>query len=1036
MRKDVKRSLVLWPLTASLVMVAVSWHGTMNQGWFESLGPSADDQQRPSWDSQVVTFQSPANIQGRSSVNATAVERTRETRLESTFEVLHPQIAPTPAEVAAIERPEYGVRGMRMPLRLERELASTEKHDAPSDLLTEARNPQYGESNIAKAAPRESDNELVIDLDHMDLESVASDEYRLNPSTVKAQASTEADIKVALPSEKPGRLIAPIRDEHQELAGHHSAIAASLSDSLDAPSSVDGVADYSPLPEIQSPLNTIAAVQPEAVQAELGERRASDRKRASVLPESIAVLAKISPRPTVNPKASSVASEMIPDVSSAADAGESFDAASVFESTRRSHQLSPAGWPVTNSLNRQLDRLDEFVNSYRAEPSTQSNSQLQELAELSSWSERVQQTLAELRTEPRLGGARAGTLIERLDTLRRQGQDTAEAMVTRETQMHFLYACYAIERRVAVWQPIWQLSQTGDTQMLAPRNHVATEADASEFVAQVRAILSETGDAEGWNRFLLLDPLESAATGASREDRAMLAKRFLARLRWHGLHPDHREWLRGDKIEQLAIAIRPWTRGAVDYASLLNQLEHQESNEIDTVSLEIAEAVQTLRHSDNPIAVKVASAIDTHYRNANIRLAISQSMLQRMLPTIAPQSVPIRTQVLGSQVRGISHVKSNLSIALLPSPNHWQIDLRTLGNVKTRSIGHSGPVALRTAGDSDFLASTPIEITPDGVQLGGSWVDVNGRNQLQGIETDYDSWPLIGTLVRSLATTRYESLEPLSNQISIEKVRSQVGGEIDQRVDKQINDSARSLSKLVLGPLGALKLDPQVADMQTTNDRLLARYRLAGDWQLGAFTPRPRALRNSLMSVQVHQSSMNNTLEQLVPRDQPRRIVDMIQEGMVLFGQQASAIPEDIPDDVMIQFAKTRPITVEIENGKLWLTLRVVKLTRGEMLDLRRFIVRASYVPQVDGLKATLVRDGHLSISGPNLSMRERLPIRAIFTKVLSPNRGLPLTSDVLAMHPASESLAISQLELREGWIALSLSELDQARIATRPDAR
>jgi hypothetical protein len=98
-------------------------------------------------------------------------------------------------------------------------------------------------------------------------------------------------------------------------------------------------------------------------------------------------------------------------------------------------------------------------------------------------------------------------------------------------------------------------------------------------------------------------------------------------------------------------------------------------------------------------------------------------------------------------------------------------------------------------------------------------------------------------------------------------------------------------------------------------------------------------------------------------------------------------------------------------------------------LDLRRFIVRALYRPSVDGMNATLVRDGHLRISGPGMSMRQRLPVRAIFNKVLSPNRELRLTLPQLADHPAAQGLAISQLELRDGWIAMAISETDAPRI-------
>ena len=46
--------------------------------------------------------------------------------------------------------------------------------------------------------------------------------------------------------------------------------------------------------------------------------------------------------------------------------------------------------------------------------------------------------------------------------------------------------------------------------------------------------------------------------------------------------------------------------------------------------------------------------------------------------------------------------------------------------------------------------------------------------------------------------------------------------------------------------------------MKSTPERVVARVRVAGDDQLGSHTPRPRALSDSLASVQVHETAMTN----------------------------------------------------------------------------------------------------------------------------------------------------------------------------------
>ncbi len=174
--------------------------------------------------------------------------------------------------------------------------------------------------------------------------------------------------------------------------------------------------------------------------------------------------------------------------------------------------------------------------------------------------------------------------------------------------------------------------------------------------------------------------------------------------------------------------------------------------------------------------------------------------------------------------------------------------------------------------------------------------------------------------------------------------------------------------------------------------------------------------------------------EQLVPQDELLPIEDMLRQCFDLLGREEMVVPEDLPEDTRIQFAKHRPVTVEIEDGTVWITLRIIRLESGERLRLRNFIVRASYVANVDGLNAVLVREGPLSISGPGMSMRQRFPVRAIFNKVLSPNRPLPLTSGELLAEKMPQGTGITQFELRDGWIGLSVGKMVQhQRVAVRP---
>ena len=139
-------------------------------------------------------------------------------------------------------------------------------------------------------------------------------------------------------------------------------------------------------------------------------------------------------------------------------------------------------------------------------------------------------------------------------------------------------------------------------------------------------------------------------------------------------------------IRDSAQAITTWTQTPIDYVSLLSQIERQEANAIDLVAIDIAGAAQALRFAQNPEANRVARAIDVHYRNANIRMALNEKLIQRLIPDITPTTVPVRTTMLGSRVRGVSQVRSDLIMRLQPSNDRWNFVMHTHGDVSTQSL--------------------------------------------------------------------------------------------------------------------------------------------------------------------------------------------------------------------------------------------------------------------------------------------------------------------------------------------------------------
>ncbi len=671
----------------------------------------------------------------------------------------------------------------------------------------------------------------------------------------------------------------------------------------------------------------------------------------------------------------------------------------------RSATAEPSlGWPATPALNSQLKTLD-------AGP-----------AEV--WSGRVLAGLRRLQALQSLGDYRSEEILSSLQELAAQGLQQAELEPDPIARLAWLQSGHALDRRLAVWQTAWHLCC--QNQQRENMSKILTHVDRAQVQHTVVAAYEacqQTGDADAWRTYLMLDRILDPAVHTDAGKRRLFAQRLLSRLQWDGLTDIQKSWLRQEPaVSELADTMRAWAAGPVDYTRLLQQLERQEEDPLDIVSIDVAGIVQNLRFASGKLPQLVARAVDVHYRNANIRFALTEELLNDLLPDPPARTQPVSQTILGTRVGGTSKIRSKLRLRLVPDQHRWAMQLITTGNVQAETTGQRSIVRLRTGSEAAFVATSQLTVTSNGATVAGTKAQANQQTVLRGFRTKYDEIPVLGSFVRGLAISEYYDTYPLAKRISESRMETQIAVALDEELEREIESRTVQLSEQLLGPLSRLRLAPTVVDMQTDAQRLSARYRVAGPWQLAAHTPRPRALSNSLFSMQVHQSAINNVFERLAPAEQTKNISILAEEIFAMFGRQPNSMIDQMPADVQVRFAATRPITIQWQDDRMTMTFRIVQLKAEGGVDLRHFIVRAFYRPQYEGLQASFVRDGHLSIQAPRLTMGQRLGIRAVFNRVFDEQQPIKITSDALIQHPALDRCEVNQLVLRDGWLAFAIA--------------
>jgi hypothetical protein len=472
------------------------------------------------------------------------------------------------------------------------------------------------------------------------------------------------------------------------------------------------------------------------------------------------------------------------------------------------------------------------------------------------------------------------------------------------------------------------------------------------------------------------------------------------------------EALRQEVVRHAALAVRP--------AQLLRHLERYEQSGLAGDGGLLAKDSQYLALSPAGSYRKLASAVEMRYRNANLRLAVSGELLNRLLPPRAAEYAEVDDTVMGLPVRGRSMTSTSLGVRLLPDPARALLALEITGQVSALTASSSGPATFINDSNSMYTASKPLEVDLRGIHLGGTQVEVWNQIRLRGVQTDFDAIPLVSSLAQGVARSQHEQKEPQLSREVKEKVAARARERIDSESGEKLTRLAARLQEKVFDPLDVLALDPAMIAAQTTPQRVIARIRLAAKDQVGSHTPRPQAPADSLASFQVHQSVLNNVVERLSLDGRTFTLPQLSRHIAHMLSRPQPAADNPDRDDVSITFAPKDAVQVRCADGRVEVTVSIAKLAK-DARSWKNFQVRAFYRPEVSGRSAELVRDGVVQLMGTHLNTGAQIVLRGVFSRAFSKKTPWVLTPQRLGSDARLADLGITQFVIDDGWMSIAL---------------
>lgn len=651
----------------------------------------------------------------------------------------------------------------------------------------------------------------------------------------------------------------------------------------------------------------------------------------------------------------------------------------------------------------------------------------------SPWAQHVLARLEQLTDVPSPAGHDWQPTIAELRQLAAHGYNEAIAVKNPADQSSWVRASRSLERRLPLWTLLVDRQFMGEQAFLRGQT-VGDNSGLPQAVADVAVLTGGSEEGATWRTYLRIDDiagLMSVGGADHAELRRAVARDVLVRIDDPWLTAAQRQFLAQPPVTNLATELRPWASGEVSVDTLAAFIERYEATGALKDADAIAELRMRMKWSADPRLQALADDLNRNYRNANMRVAFSADLMNRMIPAQETKTEPVRSRIVGAEVRGRSETETQVQVRLIPDPAVWRIGLEATGNINSHTVSETWPARVRNRSKMEYEARKLIMINRFGLHSWPAEAQADGRTSLVGIDSGFSAVPILGSIVENVAREQHQQ----NRGQAVAQVKNRVKQEARDRMDAETDPKLASFETRfrdnVLEPMSRFAIVAEPVDMSTTEDRLQARLRLATEQHLGAHTPRPSAPSDSLASFQLHESAFNNSLRGLGLDGKRLTVIELHNALAEKIHRRADDAPADLPRGAKVEFAKDDAVRIICHGDRIELILNIVELRNGRD-SIRGVGVHAFFRPVVDGLELKLVRDGSLQFRGPHLRTGPRMVLHSVFGKLLPKDQELPVLAAKLNEDPRFAGLMVTQLVIDDGWVAVSIGPAHPHRTAWR----
>ena len=489
------------------------------------------------------------------------------------------------------------------------------------------------------------------------------------------------------------------------------------------------------------------------------------------------------------------------------------------------------------------------------------------------------------------------------------------------------------------------------------------------------------------------------------------------------------------------------------YESYVKQLQEQLRRHLEAPTVETARRVAKLvsmldYQGQAPVLVE---KLRSRFSHPNLRAEFSVDALNRLAEPISDLE-NVNDCILGARVRGNALVDGQVRFAAVQSDSRMRMDIKLAGHISTNTVGYKKPVKIYSTGSTNYHGTKSLFFSDEYFRTSSADISASTRNRPHKVRKTGGKFGR--RIVEKIAWKKVCEKKRQSERIASRKAEKRVSKKFDERVLEAVTEGRDKYVEKLQLPLKRRGFHPNDIQFTSGHDSLNTRYALATDTQLTTDTsPPPKSLRNDI-TVQVHQSAINNFMPFALGGvamvresvEEPQRLEGDFPKWLRKLNEanESRELSEGEPYDdedfkpYRLVFNSDHPVSVSFDDEIMTVRLRFASLQTGDEEESKPienwdFLVRYR-VTQRDNM-VVLQREGEIeafpsgfdprwdtSLTSEQVGFRKNLA--ANLTKKADQGQGFPAEIEIPEITlgedgPVQRKLAIEQLQCDDGWLTI-----------------